>query len=110
MPYDLQEDVRFSPAYAAYLERPPDTRALRAAFTNEVVALTNDLQKAADRARSQVADSAFAELTISTLDTIKILIVLSLAMISFDVFLCTWAAPIFWHIGPERPCNRTRSA
>jgi len=35
-------------------ERPPDTRAVKAAFTNEVSSLMNELQRAADRARSKV--------------------------------------------------------
>ena len=48
------------PRYVPFSERPPDTRAVKAAFKHEVTHLMDELQRAADRARSQVATPANA--------------------------------------------------
>jgi|AntAceMinimDraft_5_1070358.scaffolds.fasta_scaffold426963_1 hypothetical protein len=47
-------DPTRDPAYVPFAERPPDTRAVRAAFANEVGSLMDELARAADRTRHKV--------------------------------------------------------
>jgi len=47
-------DPTRDPAYIPFTERPPDTRAVRAAFANEVGTLMDELARAADRTRHKV--------------------------------------------------------